>query len=233
MSFTFKLYALRFEFCVKLMNLKNKRVLITAGPTWVPVDDVRVISNIATGETGILLSRELEKRGARVTLLLGPSCNAGLRKSVNIKKFRFFDELKKIILAELKSNRYDIVIHSAAVSDYRPGRIISGKIKSGLKILSLRLIPTIKIIDLLRKAAPGSLLVGFKLEPNADKKDSIRKARSLIRRAGLDLVVANSFSRGKYAAYIVGRSGFYGPFLDKKRMALRLADIAGGSLRKN
>ena len=59
-------------------KLKNKKVLITAGPTWVPIDNVRVISNTATGETGILLSEKLKNLGAKVTLLLGPT-NLSLR----------------------------------------------------------------------------------------------------------------------------------------------------------
>ncbi len=54
------------------MSLNGKRILITAGPTWVPIDNVRVISNIATGTTGVLLAWQTSAQGAKVTLVLGP-----------------------------------------------------------------------------------------------------------------------------------------------------------------
>ena len=82
------------------MDLKKKRVLITAGPTWVPVDSVRVISNTASGETGILLARQLRRIGAKPTLILGPGHDCCIDKNLNLKRFRFFDELKKIITRE-------------------------------------------------------------------------------------------------------------------------------------
>ena len=85
-----------FRFCITLLNitpalhikryrmsLKNKRILITAGPTWVAIDSVRVISNIATGETGILLAKRLSLQGAKVTLALGPSCCAYASGKIN------------------------------------------------------------------------------------------------------------------------------------------------------
>ncbi|MBU1999188.1 MAG: phosphopantothenoylcysteine decarboxylase, partial [Candidatus Omnitrophica bacterium] len=71
-----------------LSNLKNKKILITAGPTWVPVDDVRVISNSASGETGILLAKRLSGQGAKVTLLLGPIGNYNPDKKIKLVLFR-------------------------------------------------------------------------------------------------------------------------------------------------
>ena len=71
------------------MVLKNKNILITAGPTWVPIDRVRVISNIATGKTGILLAKSANKLGAKVTLVLGPVGEVGLEKEINVKRFYF------------------------------------------------------------------------------------------------------------------------------------------------
>ena len=84
------------------MHLNGKRILITAGPTWVPIDSVRIISNVATGTTGVLLSREAVAKGAKVTLVIGPSCGYNLNKSIRIIHFRFFDELKNILKRELK-----------------------------------------------------------------------------------------------------------------------------------
>jgi phosphopantothenoylcysteine decarboxylase/phosphopantothenate--cysteine ligase len=215
------------------MSLKNKRILITAGPTWVPIDKVRVISNIATGETGILLAEKLKDLGAKVTLLLGPCSVCCLDKKIRLIRFNLFDELKKLVEQELKYKRYDIVIHSAAVSDYKPARFYNCKIKSGLGRLRINLVPTSKIIRLIKKISPDSLAVGFKFEPQIDKVSLAKKAKRLLKQAGLDLVVANSIKQNKYLAYIIGCKEFCGPILNKKIMADKLINLIGGRLCKN
>ena len=98
------------------MNFKNKHILITAGPTWVPIDSVRVISNIATGQTGISLANQFSSLGAKVTLLLGPQANSiQINNDIKVINFKFFDELKQLLAKELKSKQLDLIIHSAAV----------------------------------------------------------------------------------------------------------------------
>lgn len=204
------------------MNLKNKRILITAGPTWVPIDNVRVISNTATGETGILLAQKLKNLGAKVTLLLGPVGNCCLDKNIRLVRFRFFDELKNKLINELSSKRYDIGIHSAAVPDYKPLKIYSCKIKSGIKNWKINLVPTIKIIDLIKKINRSLFLVGFKFEPEAQKNKLIKKAKNLMSRANLDLVVANTIKNNRYWAYIVNHHRIYGPIINKKNLVKEL-----------
>jgi len=71
------------------MALKRKRVLITAGPTWVRLDLSRVISNIATGETGRRLASAAARKGAQVTLLLGPGDPPVPHKNISVKRFTF------------------------------------------------------------------------------------------------------------------------------------------------
>ena len=139
------------------MALKNKRILITAGPTWVAIDSVRVISNTATGRTGILLAKRLAKLGAKVTLVLGPVGQEKFSKRIKIISFRFFDQLKSIILKEISSTKYDAVIHSAAVSDYRPKKNYIRKVMSGKKVWDLILKPTAKIINCIKKLDPSDL----------------------------------------------------------------------------
>jgi len=251
------------------MSLKNKRILITAGPTWVPIDTVRVISNIATGQTGILLAEKLRSLGAKVTLLLGPvpnvvflhSVSSGsraevsasrrdastssfireretkaktafgieacyLNKKIKLIRFQSFGELKNLIIKELKYEQYDIVIHSAAVSDYKPSKVYSGKIKSGIKNLRLSLAPTEKIIDLLKRIDNSITLVGFKFEPQARKDILIKKTRELMRQANLDLAVANTIDKNKYRAYILDNYNCsYGPVFNKKDLVTKLADL--------
>ena len=91
-----------------VINLSRKKVLITAGPTWVPVDKVRVIGNLATGETGIQLAEKFAAAGARVTLLLGPVQACCLDKRIRLLRYTFFDELAKVFTGELRSRKYDI-----------------------------------------------------------------------------------------------------------------------------
>ena len=203
-------------------SLKGKRVLITAGPTWVPVDNTRVISNIATGETGILLAKELQKLGAKVTLLLGPVNSCCLNKKIRLLHFKFFAELKDFVTKELKARKYDLLVHSAAVADYQPSVVKREKIKSGKKVLRLNLIPTQKIIDLMRKASPYSFLVGFKFEPGVNKKMLLKRANILLCRSDLDLVVANNICKNRYQAYIVNKHKAFGPFQSKRILITNL-----------
>lgn len=213
------------------MAIKAKNILITAGPTWVAIDSVRVISNTASGQTGILLAQKFQQLGAKVTLLLGPVKNCCLSSKIKVVHFKFFEELKSTIIKELKSKKYAILIHSAAVSDYKPARTYAGKLKSGINNLRLNLVPTEKIIDLLRKASPKSFLVGFKYQPQADEKNLINEGLGLMRRAKLDLVVANSNRGRAYQAYILDRINKYGPFLNKIKMADYLCKLTDKKLR--
>ncbi|MBM3246673.1 MAG: phosphopantothenoylcysteine decarboxylase [Candidatus Omnitrophica bacterium] len=209
------------------MGFKNKHVLITAGPTWVPIDSVRVISNIASGETGILLAEKLQRRGAQVTLLLGPVQACCLDKKIKLVRFRFFEEFKKAVLQELRSKKYDALIHSAAVCDYQPEKVYLGKVKSGRQHWKLDLTPTVKIIDLIRKTDRSLFLAGFKFQPRAEKNTLIKEARGLMRRADLDLVVANTISGKRYLAYILEQKKIYGSFFNKNALAENLTKIIG------
>lgn len=207
------------------MNLKNKRILITAGPTWVAIDNVRVISNIASGDTGVMLAERLIGSGAKVTLILGPAGACCLNKKIRLLRFNFFAEFKKLICQELKSKKYDIVVHSAAVSDYRPFKVLPRKIKSGLRRWKLNLVPTVKIIDLIKKIDAAIYLVGFKFEPGAGKAMLIKNTRALIKRANLDIAVANTPQKNKYRAYILKQDKIYGPLLSKNKLVDKLANI--------
>jgi phosphopantothenoylcysteine decarboxylase/phosphopantothenate--cysteine ligase len=189
------------------MNFKNKRVLITAGSTWVSIDNVRVISNIATAETGRRLAQRLANAGAKVTLIINSNCLCGLSRKIRIIPFRFFEQLKDYLRRELLGHRYDIVIHSAAVSDYKPQRPFRRKIKSGKKDWSIRLSPTPKLIAGFRAMRPKLRIVGFKFEPDSTSKTLVKNAQQLLKQAGLDLVVANTNKNDKYRAYIVNGGG--------------------------
>ena len=189
---------------LKTPNLKGKRILITAGPTWVSIDRVRVISNIATGRTGIMLAKKCAALGSRVTLLLGPVGDCTMPRSVKLIRFTFFDDLKEKIEQELALGRYDIIIHSAAVADFKPTHVYRGKIDSGRQ-LCVRLAPLPKIIEGIRNSCPESILVMFKLEPEVSDASLIRRARGAQEKVGADYCVANRLC--PYRAFIIDSEG--------------------------
>ncbi|HOW42871.1 MAG TPA: phosphopantothenoylcysteine decarboxylase [Candidatus Omnitrophota bacterium] len=191
------------------MNRRAKRILITAGPTWVAIDPVRVISNTGSGETGITLARRLAQTGCRVTLLLGPAAAQqppATFAGITLRRFRFFDELARLFDAELKK-KYDAVIHTAAVSDYKPAATAVNKIRSDRPELTLRLVRTPKLIARISRFASQSFAVGFKFEPGAAQAILIKRAQELLETAELDMVVANTAHKGRYAAWLVTISG--------------------------
>ena len=206
-----------------MRNLKNKRILITAGPTWVAIDKVRVLSNIATGETGILLAKTLLQQGAKVTVILGPCVVCSLDKKIKVLRFNYFDELKKTLFKELESMKYDWLIHSAAVSDYGPKKIYKGKISSSLKYLNIRLKTLPKIINSIKNHAAGIKLVGFKFESFADKTKLVNKADILMKKSSSDIVVANSIN--PYRAYIVDKERKVISVKSKKQLVNKLVKI--------
>lgn len=201
------------------MSLKNKKVLITSGPTWVPIDKIRIISNIASGVTGSLIAREAKRCGGKVTLLMGPTPNIINNHSVKIKSFRYFKEFKDLFTEEIKK-KPDVVVHSAAVSDYQPKKRFSNKIKSELKQLSLNLVLTPKLADRVKKINPKSFFVIFKLEKGVSKETLIERAFKLLKHTRADLVVANTFSKNSYNAYIIdNRKKIVGTARNKEKLA--------------
>ena len=177
-------------------TLKGKRILVTAGPTWVPIDEIRVITNIFTGTTGYAIARYAKSMGAGVTLLLGPGrVDFGDHPpNIEIIHFRYFDELLGAIRYRLKLKKYDIIIHSASVSDYIPVKKSRSKISSGKKNLLLRLKPAPKIADSIKRYDPSIYLVKFKLELDRNTKKLISIAFKSLKESNADLIVANTLS---------------------------------------
>jgi len=175
--------------------LKNKKILITAGPVWVPVDKVRVITNIFSGRLGWAIAKIAHDMGANITLLMGPGkiiLPSKKIKNLEIIYFRYFDELLKLVKREVGSKKYDIMIHSAAVNDYAPRSSKEKKIKSGKQKLVIRLRPTIKIVDLVKKLDPSIFLVKFKLEVDVSEKKLIDVSYKSMLKSRADLMVANN-----------------------------------------
>ncbi|MCM8774091.1 MAG: hypothetical protein NC820_05090 [Candidatus Omnitrophica bacterium] len=180
-------------------------ILVTGGSTWIKIDEVRVITNIFTGRTGLYLAKYFKRKGCNVTFLFNPHCLDRIPKSIRAIPFRYFDELKNILEEELKLNRYDVIIHSAAVSDYKLRFAFKGKIPSGKKELILKLVPTPKLIKIIRNLGRNSFIVQFKLE--IEKEGLMKKAYQSLKNNKSDLVVANSWEdlKSSYKAFIIDK----------------------------
>ena len=192
------------------MTLKNKHILITSGPTWVPIDDVRVISNKSSGLMGRLITKQLVRARAKVTMLEGavplpqgwqPRRAQG--PAPTIHHFHYFSELHKLLREHVQSGQYDIVIHAAAVSDYSVENPSKTKISSKKKNMTIHLKKNPKLIHLIKKWDKNVLLVGFKLESNINDTNLSNFTQDLLKVAKCDLIVANSLNENTYQGYIL------------------------------
>ncbi len=206
------------------------RVLITCGATWTPIDDVRVISNISSGEMGHLIAQAFRSHRAFVTVIEGPVTHTLIDKKIKIIKYRFFNELAHVLKSEL-FKKYDIVIHAAAVSDFKVIGPVKSKISSG-KALTLNLAPTAKLIKDIKRLSPESFLVGFKLESSLNPKNIFKTVKSLFTLGGCDLAVANTLTGG-YQGFIVNTDGDILAKADNKQKIAKalLSVILNPSLR--
>ncbi len=197
------------------------KVLITSGPTWVAIDAMRVISNRSTGEMGRLIAEGFKKSGAQVTLIEGQVTEPLKLQGVKVIKFTFFNELAQALKIEC-AKKYDVIVHAAAVSDFKPERALKVKIGSDAPF-NLRLVPTAKLIGQIKALAPDALLVGFKLESSLDA--AFKGAKALFTKAGCDLVVANT-TVGGYKGSIVDADGkVLAQASDKKKIATALVGL--------
>ena len=104
--------------------------------------------------------------------------------------------------------KYDVVIHSAAVPDYVPEKVFKGKIKSGKKDLTIKLKPTVKIVDYIKKWDPSVFLVKFKLQVGVKEKELIKIAKKSMTNSNADLIVANDLLEMKkdtHIAFIISK----------------------------
>ena len=173
--------------------LKGKKILMTAGPTVEKIDPVRVITNISTGKTGTLLASELVSAGAKVTLVYGPgTADPPKCKVIPVKTVT---DMFNVVRKELKK-KYDIVILTAAASDYIP-KNSKTKINSK-KPLTIKLTKAPKIIDFVKKWQKSVFLVGFKAETDVSKRELVTKSRRKMKESKADLMVGNDIGGSKY-----------------------------------
>jgi phosphopantothenoylcysteine decarboxylase/phosphopantothenate--cysteine ligase len=170
-------------------DLKDVNILITAGPTHEPIDPVRYICNRSSGKMGFALAKVAIDRGAKVTLISGPS---RLQTPRNVKRINIETASDMFESVMSFQNKSDVTIMAAAVADYTPEITSKVKIKKGKSDktnLTLNLKKTKDILQTLgNKKRRGQILVGFALETN----DEIKNAKSKLREKNLDLIVLNN-----------------------------------------
>ena len=194
-------YAIRL---LSLSRLRQRNVLILAGPTRYDIDAVRCISSKATGWLGYWLAKEAFWRGCNVKVVYGPG-EAKFPSHIDVVKAYSTEDMLKITLSELEKRRYDIVIFEAAILDFKPSKTFDEKIKSG-KPITLEFVPTPKVIDEVRKRYPDIFIVSFKLEYKVSKEELIEIARRRLKEIEPGIVVANrleEISPERHKVYIV------------------------------
>jgi phosphopantothenate---cysteine ligase (CTP) len=218
-------------------------LLVTAGNTQVPIDRVRCITNIFTGRTGASIAVEAYRRGHSVHLeTSNPDAVTAVAGTAIPDSprwlcvpYRTFADLQEHLSEFLLGARWDAVIHSAAVSDYRTAGIFApargthfqaehatwhgdppalidraaGKVKSDEPELWLRLVRTPKLVDLIRREwGFRGILVKFKLEVGASESDLLAIAERSRRQSDADLMVANTLEGAAEWAYLGSAVGY-------------------------
>jgi phosphopantothenoylcysteine decarboxylase / phosphopantothenate---cysteine ligase len=169
-------------------ELKGKKVLVTAGPTYEAIDPVRFIGNHSSGKMGVAIAEELKSRGAAVTLVLGPS-NIAVAADIELIKVKSAGEMYQACINRFDTS--DIAVMSAAVADYTPVTVAEEKIKKNEGTFNIELTKTKDILKSLgEKKKAGQLLVGFALETNNEKEYALKKLQT----KNADMIVLNSLN---------------------------------------
>ena len=194
-------------------DLAGRRVVVTAGPTWEPIDPVRFVGNRSTGKMGFAVAAEASARGADVALIVGPG-TVEPPPGPEVVRVTTAEEMRSAVLDAMRDA--DALVMAAAVADFRPQEPAEAKLKKEQGPPEIRLVPTPDILAELGSAGEA-VLVGF-----AAETDDVEEAgRQKLRRKGLQLLVANE----------VGREGT-GFGSDTNRAAILAADGADVAMRE-
>ncbi len=205
---------------------KPLKILVTAGPTREFFDPVRFLSNPSTGKMGYALAEAARALGHRVTLISGPTL---LSPPARLFSFQKVVSARDMYKAVMKSwAEMDIIIMTAAVSDYRPAKKFTDKVKKTGQKMSIDLVPNPDILATLgKKKKKGQILVGFA----AETQRLIPNALSKLQRKNLDYIVVNDvkssrtgFETDQNEAWMISstRRSQRLPFSSKKNLARKI-----------
>jgi phosphopantothenoylcysteine decarboxylase / phosphopantothenate---cysteine ligase len=170
-------------------DLAGRRILVTAGPTWEPIDPVRFVGNRSTGRMGFAVAAEAHRRGADVALVVGPG-TVPPPEGPRAIAVETAEEMRTAVLEAARDA--DVVVMAAAVADFRPEHVEASKVKKDAGPPDVKLVPTPDILAELGEAKGRRVLVGFAAETGGDL---LATARAKLAAKHLDLVVVNEVGR--------------------------------------
>jgi phosphopantothenoylcysteine decarboxylase/phosphopantothenate--cysteine ligase len=177
------------DFFAAKQDFSGKKVLITAGPTYEPIDPVRFIGNRSSGKMGIAIAEAAARRGAEVTLILGPVKIQPNHPAIQIIKVQTAQQMYEAALQHFPHSEVGIL--SAAVADYRPREAALQKIKRHGETLQIELVENPDIAATLGKMKrPNQRLIGFALETQNEEANALAK----MNKKNFDLIVLNSLN---------------------------------------
>lgn len=181
-------------------DLKDRRVLVIAGATEEPIDDIRVVTNKSSGETGVEMARAAYERGASVDLWMG-RCDVEIPSFLNTTRYSTFKDLQELV----QGVQHDVVFFPAAVSDYSPAKS-EGKLSSDKDSVTVTLKRNPKLIDGIK----AKVVVGFKAQAKMAEDALVAEAKRLQERSRCTFVVANRIEdvqKGRTKVLVVAGSG--------------------------
>ena len=170
-------------------SLSGKKVMVSAGPTYEPLDPVRFIGNHSSGKMGLAIAEELYARGADVTLIMGPSSINLPENGINSVRVNTAEEMHAACTKQF--DKSDIGVMAAAVADYTPVKVAPTKLKKNSDELLIELKKTKDILkNLGENKSSKQVLVGFALETNNEREFALGKLKS----KNADMIVMNSLN---------------------------------------
>src|SRR5690606_12036357 len=166
----------------------GKKVLVTAGPTYEPIDPVRFIGNHSSGKMGFDIAKALADKGAEVTLVSGPTHLSVQHSNINLVRVMSAGQMYDACHSVYKD--VDIVVAAAAAADYRPKHVAEQKIKKTEDTFVIELEKNKDILASLGAEKKQQFLVGFALET----QNEIENAKLKIQKKNLNLIVLNSLN---------------------------------------
>ncbi len=186
------------------------KVILTCGPSYEPVDNVRRLTNLSTGRLGVTLANHLTQVGFEVTCFKGEGAtHTGELRAAACSSFSTNDDLARKLASLAQTTTFDAVFHAAALCDYRVEKVtqsdgsvaVSPKIASRDGHLHLTLSPATKLLPRLREWFPQARLVGWKYELNGSASDASAKAWRQITEARTDACILNGAAYGPGFAF--------------------------------
>ncbi|AFH42828.1 bifunctional phosphopantothenoylcysteine decarboxylase/phosphopantothenate--cysteine ligase CoaBC [Fervidicoccus fontis] len=229
------------SFLLRGNDMNGIKFLVTAGPTREFIDTVRFISNPSSGKMGIAIASEALYRGGKVSFIHGPLSVEKIPSFHSTISVISTDEMLNSVISEMKMFDPDVIIMSAAPSDFKPIQTQTKKISSD-KPLTLSLEPTPKILkEIVSRKKESSVVISFAADTVDSDEELIKKATEKIEKYRVDAVVANNVSRKDIGfssdfneVIIVKNDGEIEkiPRSEKKIVARKLIDVVGEIIEK-